>query len=119
MNEYQEQLLDHYKNPQNFDKQIEYTNKATSKNLSCGDRVTIQLDIKNDVIVDVSFNGEGCSICIGSASLLYEKIIGMKISELSKFNLDSLLELIGIELTSSRLKCASISLDAAKTAAGV
>ena len=63
-------------------------------------------------IKDVKFYGEGCAIMIASASMLTEKVKGLKEDEIMKLNTDSVLEILGIELTPNRIKCAVLPLEA-------
>jgi nitrogen fixation NifU-like protein len=117
MNDYQQQILDHYKNPRNFGKPS-WTPTHTKKlqNLSCGDEVEVFLKIENDQIKDVSFVAEGCSIAIGAMSLLSEEIKKMTLDKFAKFDLNDLMQILGIELTPTRQKCANLGLEAIKGA---
>jgi nitrogen fixation NifU-like protein len=116
MNEYQEQLLDNYHNPKNYGKpSFPYTHSAKVSNLSCGDELRVWLKVNTDnVIEDISFEGEGCSISIATASLLYELLKGKNLSFIQ--SLDELFaqNLIGIPLTLSRIKCATLSIESLK-----
>ena len=69
---------------------------------------------KDKKISDVKFNGHGCAISQASASMLTEKIKGKKIKELEKLSKEDILEMLGIELSAVRLKCALLSLDTLK-----
>jgi nitrogen fixation NifU-like protein len=62
------QILDHYKNPRNFGKPAEVWHAAEEHNRTCGDHVTLFLDKSGHF----SFTGEGCSLCLASASLMTE-----------------------------------------------
>ena len=117
MNEFQEQLLDHYKNPRNFGKP-DWTGDRTAseENISCGDEITFYLKISNKIIEDISFTGRGCSISIGTASLLSEFFKGNKVELIKKFSEDEIKDLIGFELTSSRLNCSTLPLRVLKKA---
>lgn len=116
MNPYQEQLIENYKSPYNFGKPSWIpTNIGESQNLSCGDRITAFLKVKdNDTIDEIGFHGEGCSVCIGTASLLTQEFENKKVEKIKKMTLEEVIDLIGIELTTSRRKCAAIGLDAFK-----
>lgn len=116
MNEFQEQLLDNYHNPKNFGKpKFAFTHTAKISNLSCGDELQVWLKVSNDEVVeDISFEGEGCSISIASASLLYDKLIGKSIRDILALSDDYSTNLVGIPLTISRIKCAVLSLEAVR-----
>lgn len=117
MNEYQEQILDHYKNPRNYGvPKWKPSTLHKSENISCGDEIEVYLQIDNDLIKEINFTGRGCSISIASASLLSEELRGKKITEIMAFSDDKLKELLGIELTPNRKVCATLSLKAIKDA---
>lgn len=117
MNIYQEQILDHYKNPRNSGKpQFNPTHSFKLQNLSCGDEVEIFLLIQGDKVTDVSFVAEGCSISVATSSMLSEEIKGMDIDSVKNLNIDNVLEILGIDLTMTRQKCALLPLEAVKKA---
>jgi nitrogen fixation protein NifU and related proteins len=117
MNPYQEEILDNYKNPRNFGKPSwKHTCTGKRQNISCGDEVEIFLQIKNNRILNLNFIGEGCSIAIGTASILTSELVGKSVEEILRFSHEMLLELLGIELTPFRQKCATLSLEAIKNA---
>lgn len=115
MNIYQQQILDHYKNPRNFGKPDSCDYEAQATNISCGDEVHVYLTGKEN-LQDMHFEGEGCSICLATASLLTEAFAGMSHQEILDFSEEDLMEILGIELTTSRRKCALLSLAAVKSA---
>lgn len=67
---YQEMILEHNKNPRNYGELANQTHGAEGHNPLCGDYVRISLNINNDTINDIHFNGEGCAICKASASIM-------------------------------------------------
>ena len=111
MNIYQEKLLDHYNNPRNYGELVAPSVIMELENVSCGDIIKLQLLVSDNVIKDIKFSGEGCAVAIGTASMLTEYAKGKTIEEMTKFNLDDLIKLIGIDLTMSRIKCANLSLE--------
>lgn len=113
---YREHILDLYKNPQNFGELENATHEFTEVSPTCGDEITIKLIIKKGRVEEVRFNGSGCVISIVSSSLLTEKLKGLNKKQIFKLNKNNVLELMGIKLTPSRLKCAMIPLVAAKNA---
>lgn len=118
MNSEYENILDHYKNPRNYGAHKDYTCTSTLSNASCGDKITVFLTIKNNTVEKYSFIAEGCSIAIASASLLGEAINNLSVAEVKAFTLKKLEALIGINLSISRKKCASLCLDAVLKAIG-
>lgn len=73
---YQEVIIDHSKKPRNFGPMEDSSAKAEGFNPLCGDRLTLQLKLENDVVKDVKFIGTGCAISIASASLMSETLKG-------------------------------------------
>lgn len=112
MNIYQQAILEHYHHPQNAGKPTEFTHSASSSNLSCGDECSVYLTIANKQVKQVGHVSEGCSICIASASILSEHIQDMSIAQVAKIDLAQLTQLLGIELTPNRAKCALLCLEA-------
>jgi len=112
---YQENILDHYKNPRNFGKIENATVHHHEYNPLCGDKIDLFLVIdKNKKIADVKFQGNGCAISQASASMLSEEIKGKNIHELKKLAKENILEILGIPISPVRLKCALLSLDTLK-----
>ena len=72
---YQEIILDHGKNPKNKGKCLGFNHEAEAHNPLCGDKVHIYLNLdKENVVKDISFEGEGCAISLASASILTETL---------------------------------------------
>ena len=115
---YREQILDHYKNPRQKG-QIEPSDHSfEDENPLCGD--FLHIDLKTDeqgTITDAKFDGHGCAISMASADLLLESLIGKSIEDTKKLSKQDVLELLGIELSPVRLKCALLSLKVTKAAA--
>jgi nitrogen fixation NifU-like protein len=113
---YKEVILDHYKNPHNFGTLDSSSNKAQVSNPLCGDDITMELDLQNDRVADIRFHGQGCAIAVASASMLTDHAKGKAVSDLTNLNKDSMLELLSVELSPNRLKCALVSLEALQRA---
>ena len=112
---YQENILDHYKNPRNFGKIENASVHHHEYNPLCGDEIEMDLVIdKNKKIADVKFSGHGCAISQASASMLTEQVKGKHIEEIEKLTKESILEMLGIPISPVRLKCALLSLDTLK-----
>lgn len=115
---YRENILEHYKRPRNWQVLDPADLDAHDKNPSCGDefRVTIRTDDAGKV-TEVGFDGNGCAISTAAASMASEEVIGMSVDELLKLDKDFILELLGIEISATRIKCALLSLKVIKSAA--
>jgi len=111
---YQENILDHYKNPRNAGKIDKASVHHHEYNPLCGDEIEMFLVIKDKKVADVKFHGRGCAISQASASLLTDEIKGKNIDDLKNMAKENILELLGISLSPVRLKCALLSLDTLK-----
>ena len=78
---YQEVILDHNRRPRNYGELRDATSQAEGYNPLCGDRVTVYLKLKGDVIDRVGFEGTGCAISTASASIMIEVLQGRTVSE--------------------------------------
>ncbi len=73
---YQDIILDHAKRPLNRGLLEDATVTVPAENPSCGDEVTLQLKIAGDRIEDARFTGQGCAICMASASMMTRAVKG-------------------------------------------
>lgn len=113
---YREQILEHYHNPLNTAPLDKVTHKAKVANYSCGDEIELSLEIENNIIKGISHNTTGCAIAIASASILSDYMKGKSLDSMENINKNTILKLVGIELTPSRLKCALLPLEAVRKA---
>ena len=131
---YREVILDHNRHPRNFGELAESDRVVEGVNPLCGDRITLYLKNGPDgAIEDVGFTGTGCAISVASSSLMTERVKGLTSDEaLELFDLmhnvltgeeepapeklDKLAALAGVRQYPSRVKCASLSWHALKTA---
>lgn len=110
MDIYQEVILDHYQNPRNYGR-LKGARAQNLENPSCGDTITMSICVTDDIITDIAFEGKGCAISQASASLLTEHVRGKNVREVQKMGKDVILELVGVELSPARLKCAMLGLE--------
>jgi nitrogen fixation NifU-like protein len=78
---YQEIILDHYKHPHGRGLREPYLAEAHHVNPTCGDEVTLRVNLQGDKVDDVSYDGIGCSISQASASVLHESVRGLTVEE--------------------------------------
>lgn len=115
MDLYREVILDHYKNPRNFGHLSKPDMVMEEGNVTCGDRIVIELLITHHssliTIGDIRFSGEGCAISQASASMLTEMVKGMSATKIQKLSLKDIQDMLGVTLTPSRVKCATLPLE--------
>ena len=115
---YREIILDHYKNPAFKGSIADSDYSFEDENPLCGDQ--LHIDLKTDdkgTITDARFEGHGCAISMASADMLLESLIGKSIEDVKIISKQDILDMLGIELSPVRLKCALLSLKVAKAAA--
>ena len=108
---YRDYILEHYRRPHNFGVIEEPSASYEGANPLCGDRLTMQLGIKDGVVERVGFTGRGCAISQASASLLTDEVKGKPVADVAALGGDDVLDLLGIEISPARLKCAMLSLE--------
>jgi len=109
---YRDEILEHYRRPHNFGTLAHPDVSYEGANPLCGDRMTLMLDLdESGTVTDVAFTGRGCAISQASASLLTDTLRGRTTAELNQLAKDDVLELLGIDISPARLKCALLSLD--------
>jgi nitrogen fixation NifU-like protein len=113
---YKKHILELYKNPSNFGILKNATHSGTEYNSVCGDEITVNLIIKDNIIKDAKFSGSGCAISLVSASLLTEKIKGMNKKDIKSLNSGDIKKLFKTKMSNSRIKCMLLPLEAVKKA---
>lgn len=120
---YQEVVVEHKRAPRHFGKLASPTHEARGRNPQCGDDVQVQLLVEDDKVRDIRFSGNGCAICIASASMMTEAVIGRDSqaacalqqhfravltgqAEPDAASLGKLVSLAGVRGYPSRIKCA-------------
>ena len=81
---YQSVILDHNKNPRNFGTLEEPSHSADGNNPLCGDVIHVTLQVEDDVVRDLRFEGAGCAISTASASLMTQAVKNRPVAEVMK-----------------------------------
>ena len=90
---YQEIILDHYKRPHGRGLREPFDAEVHHVNPTCGDEISLRVSLEGDIVTDVSYEGQGCSISQASASVLYDQMVGQSI-EYARSTLAAFLELM-------------------------
>jgi nitrogen fixation NifU-like protein len=114
---YREQILEHYKRPHNFGRIEDPDLEFEDSNPFCGDEqhVSIRLDDEGRV-AEIAFEGKGCAISTAATSLLTDELAGRSRQELLGLPKSFVLDLLGIDISATRMKCALLGLKVVKGA---
>ncbi len=121
---YQEVILDHNKRPRNFGRLAAANRGASGDNPLCGDRIDLEVELRDGRIEDIAFTGAGCAISTASASLMTEAVKGRPLAEAEALadrfrtlmtgaepageELGKLAALTGVRAYPMRVKCATL-----------
>lgn len=126
---YRRVIMDHYKTPRNKGSFDNGAVVVEMNNPTCGDRISLQLQVKDGVVDNARFTGEGCSISLASASMMTDAVKGksyedalrlaadfsaMMQGEEVEFDYEDIQALSGVTKFPARIKCATLPWNAMK-----
>ena len=104
---YRENILDHYKRPRHFGRPESFDLEFEDTNPFCGDEQHVYIVLDDDGrVTEVAFEGKGCAISTAATSMLTEELAGKTREELLRLDKDFVLDLLGIDISATRMKCA-------------
>ncbi len=107
---YRENILDHGMNPRNRGVLDPATIDVEANNPLCGDHLRLTLQIEDDRVVALAWDGTGCAISQAGASMLGEEILGKTLDEIRQVGKQDVLDMLGIPLSMNRVKCGLLAL---------
>ena len=108
---YREEILDHYRSTRHRGRLIDRDATFEDDNPLCGDRVRMDVQLAGDgSIRQARFSGDGCAICQAMASMLCAEVAGKAVQDVTSWDKQKVLDLLGTSLTPLRLKCALLPL---------
>ena len=109
---YSEVILDHFRHPRNYGSLLAADISYEDFNPLCGDRIRVELTLKDTIVAQARFKGDGCAISIAAASLLTELIIGADLREVEGISDDQLISALKSDIKPARVQCALLALRA-------
>lgn len=113
---YAEILIQNYEHPNNKGTMADADASMHEENISCGDKITVYLKLEKGKVKEAKFDGAGCVISMGTASMLLDELKGKSLAQIEKMDKKYLLGLISIDPGPVRMHCATLSLRALKKA---
>lgn len=112
---YSDTLLDHFRNPRNYGSLPSPDVAYEEFNPLCGDRIRIELEIRDNRIAAARFVGDGCAISIAAASMLTVLVLDADIDQSAVISSEKLISSLKSDIKPSRMKCALLPLDALRS----
>ncbi|WP_181691032.1 iron-sulfur cluster assembly scaffold protein [Natronomonas sp. LN261] len=118
---YRQQILDHYKNPRNYGELEDPDIEHVGENPMCGDTIKMFVELADDgdTIERVRFVGDGCAISQASASMLSGELHGKSLETVEAMDRDDVADMLGVELSPMRIKCAVLAEKVAQDAIAI
>ena len=113
---FEDHILAHVESPYHRGRLPHPTYTHRERIPSCGDDVELQLQVDGTGrITQAFFDGRGCFVSQGAASILCQFIEGKELEQLALFEAHEMLDLLGVPLTPTRQQCGLLAFKALKT----
>lgn len=109
---YSDTLLDHFRHPRNYGDLVAPDISHESFNPLCGDRIRIEVKLRDTIVHEARFKGDACAISTAAASLLTELIAGSDLTAVAAVSNDQLISALESDIKPERIQCALLPLDA-------
>ena len=116
MDIYHEHVLEHYKRPRGAGTLADATVMFDDSNPLCGDKIRVELKVVDGVVTGARHTSTGCAVSQAGASMLFERLEGMAVTDVARLDKQELLDEFGSALSVSRVKCALLAFAAVKKA---
>ena len=113
---YKEELMEIFKNPKHKGKLADANASSAGNNPLCGDEISLKLKITNGIIEKARFSGSSCAVSVISSEKLLSFVEGKSVGEASELTQEDLLKILDINVSMTRIKCATLVLSALKEA---
>jgi nitrogen fixation NifU-like protein len=114
--DYKEEVLDHYHYPRNVGSLSDPDVDVEEINVSCGDKIKLQITCQKDKIKEVKYQCHACAIATAASSMISELVKGKTLKSISKLSLRDIEKLFGCSINPGRVKCATLGLNTLKKA---
>lgn len=111
---YKQNIIEHYKYPHNKGKPKQYSSEFLGYNPNCGDNIILYLTVKDNVLTNISFEGDGCAISVAATSMLTDYVHEKSIETIYAITDSDMYSLLGVQVNPGREKCALLTLNALK-----
>ena len=103
-------ILEHYKRPRNFGALDPHDLEWHDHNPLCGDELGVHVRVEDGRVAALRFHGQGCAISQAAASIASEELVGMPVDDVPVLSAEWMLDLLGIDISPTRRKCALLGL---------
>ena len=103
-------VIEHYRRPRNQRTLATPTHAHEGANPLCGDRVRVEVEVRDGTLADAGFQASACAIATAAASLLTERVRGASLGDVSAIGDDDVIAALGAGVPAGRRGCATLAL---------